>query len=253
MGQFNPIFFASGKSLISPGNTNLVAYYNLDSNTNDQTGLSPNGTPTGIDYVAGKTGNAARFNANGDIIDIADSTNLSFTNGSGIDTPFSINVWVYFTSFSSTGGWILNKRTATSGGDEYQLVFNSQANALFFTKFDRTSNSIAQTMQTIGSVASLNTWYMVTVTDDGSKTFAGMKMYINASLRPVTDTSAGTYTGMNNGSAIFRLGNSAWAAPTAPLQFLGYLEDVGIWKNKVLSQGDISYLYNYGNGKTYPF
>jgi len=255
--MFNSILFNTGIPMSSPKtnptNTDLVAYYNLDSNTNDQTGLSPNGVATGIDYVAGKTGTCARFNLGTDRITIADSNNLSFTNGSGTDIPFSISMWVYFTGFNSTGNWFINKRDAepTVNISEWQFIYANSR--LSFTKFDSTS-VISQGVSTDVNPFSLNAWYFITFTDDGSKTNAGMKIYINSFLKTVINNNNGTYIGMSNTNKNTTIGVlSSTTAPNIATAHQGYIEDVGIWKNKVLTQAEINYLYNANRANIYPF
>jgi len=243
----NPIFlYESGKK--RGLNTNLVAYYKLDSDSIDATGLSPNGTATGIDYVAGKTGNAARFNAAGDKIEIADTNNLSFTTGGGNDVAFSISLWVYYVGFAATGNWLLNKRQTISG-DEWQLLrFND--GKTYMVKMTNSTNY----QQFIANFSySLNTWYHLVITDDGSKTLAGSRIYVNSVSQSLTAATGGTYTGMQNTTALTTMGAVGYATPTAADSHNGYIEDVGIWKNRVLNQSEVNYLYNSGNGRTYPF
>lgn len=254
-GQLNPILFNSGIPIsglkTNPTNTDLVAYYNLDSNTNDQTGLSPNGVATGIDYVAGKTGTCARFDSGTDKIVIADSDNLSFTSGGGVDLPFSISMWVYFTGFNSVGNWLINKRETVSQIGEWQIVYSGSR--LIFQKYGSIDTTY-QAIQTGTNPFSLNSWYFITCTDDGSKTNAGMKIYINSFLKTVISSNNGTYTGMinsNKETVIGLINNSGVANPATA--HLGYIEDVAIWKNKVLTQAEINYLYNANRANIYPF
>jgi len=233
---------------------NIVASYTLNSVLTDATGLSPTATMVGITYIAGKTGNAAVFNAVTDLIDIADTPNLSFTDGVGNDIAMSMNLWVYFTGFSPTGNWLFNKRGNTDTDQEWQLVYNTATSRLNFTKKDRVNASTAN--QSIASPASpfaLSTWYNITITDDGTKTLAGMKMYINAVAQTTTDNSIGVYTGMPNTTSIARMGQASFAVNDPAFAHQGYLEDVSVWKGKVLSQAEITHIYNNGVGKTYPF
>jgi len=248
--MFNPIFFSGIKS--SALLTNLVAYYTLNSITSDSTGLSPTGTATGVDYVSGISGNAARFNATGDRVTIADNTNFSFTTGLGNDIPFSMSMWVYFTGFSSAFNFIINKRANTGGNDEWQLIRSNSDGNLYFYKFDRTNPAIHQTIRTSSAPFSLNTWYFITITDDGTKTVAGMKMYINGTLQTVSSAGTGSYTGMPNGTSGTTIGISNWDFANSTLQHLGYVEEVAIWRNRALTQTEITYLYNSGTGRTYP-
>jgi hypothetical protein len=246
--MFNPIFFAGNRGLLAK----LVAYYTFNSVTTESTGLSPNGTGFGIDYVAGKTGNAVRFNGATDRVDVTDNNNFSFTDGVN-DIPFSINVWIYFTAFTAiAGNWIINKRNAVSGGDEWQIHRSTADGKIYFTKFDKVSNTISQAISTSSFSSSLNTWYNITFTDDGSKTVAGLKIYVNGVLQTTASAGSGTYTGMPNGTSLTRFGLNSWNLTTFECAHNGYLEDVGIWKGRVLNQTEITYLYNSGNGRTYP-
>ena len=232
-------------------NSNLVGYYKFENNVTDSTGILPAATGTGIDFVVGKQGQAVRFDASSDRVDIPDTTFLSFTSGGGVDIPFSISMWVYFTGFSSTGNWFINKRNATSLGDEWQFIYFE--NKLQLHKFDRNSNSIIQGVASPVNPFLLNTWYFIVCTDNGTKTNAGMKLYVNGTAQTTTNAnSGGTYTGMNNGTAISRIGRGAWDLLSLT-SHQGYIDEASIWKNKVLTETEINFLYNSGNGRTYPF
>lgn len=233
-------------------NNNLVGYYKFDGNITDSTGLMPSASSSGIDFVAGKLGQAVRFDAFGDNVNIPDTDRLSFTNGGGMDTAMSISLWYYITASSSTGNWIFNKRNNTSGGDEWQLVVLSDGR-IFFTKFDRFSNAIIQQINTTASFNTLNTWFHLVVTYDGSKLAIGNKIYVNGTLVTVSSsTSSGVYSGMNNGLAISRFGDTAFNSSDAT-RHRGYIDECGIWKDRVLTQSEVTKLYNSGTGITYPF
>lgn len=246
----NQIFWyecgASGGSLTN----NLIGYYKFENNVADSTGMLPTATGTLVDFVAGKIGNAVRFDAADNRVDIPDTNLLSFTSGSGNDIPFSISTWVYITAVSATGNWFINKRTTVSGGDEWQFIY--LGGRVVFGKFDRVSNAIVQAVGTPATPLTLNTWYHLTITDDGSKTVSGMKIYINGVSQTLTNMSSGVYTGMPNGTSITRMGQSAWSV-TAGTQHQGYIDETGIWRNRVLTQSEVNSLYNSGTGITYPF
>lgn len=246
----NQIFFyeAGGANRLI---TDLVAYYKFENDVIDSTGIMPLATATGTDFISGKVGNAIRFNATTDRVDIPDTSNLSFTNGSGTDIPFSISMWVFFTGFSVIGNWLINKRN-DAGGDEWQFFISQPNRVLKFYKFDRTTNSSFQGVATPISLFSLNTWYHIVFTDDGSKTNSGMKIYVNGVSQTLTNDNSGTYTGMLNGTAITRMGLNAWNLITPNAAHQGYLDESSIWKNRVINQSEVTYLYNNGFGRTYP-
>lgn len=230
-------------------NPYVVAGYKSENNANDVTGNN-NGTVTGAGYATGKLGNAFNFTGTGHRVDIADSNDLSFTSGGGLDVAFSISLWVYITSYQAVGNWIINKRNNTSGGDEWQMYLSNSDASLHFLKFDRATNSIYQGVKI--TRPSLNAWHHIAYTDDGSKTNSGMKFYLNGVLQPTTNVNSGIYTGMNNGSSIVRLGAAAWNL-LANQQHLGRIDEAYILKNYQLTSSDVRYLYNYALGRTYPF
>lgn len=246
MRTLTTAIYARQKKLPSLLLTNLVAYYKLNGNVLESTGLSPNGSASsGVDYVAGKTGNAARFDATGDIINVVDNSNFSFTTGGGNDVSFSIGFWVYFTGFSSVGNFLVSKRNDTSANDEYSIV--GYPDGIQFLKMSSSGYQYANASTTFV----LNTWYFIVSTDNGSKTGAGMNISINNVDSVSSTATSGTYAGMANGMANLTMGN--YVIAPAVNQHLGYIEDVGIWKNRVLNSTEINQLYNAGNGITYPF
>lgn len=250
--MFNPILqYEFGLSLTD----NLIAYYNFNSNSNDITGKSPNGVVTNTTYVSGINNQCVNFANNTARVDIVDSNNFSFTNGGGIDIPFSVSMWVYFTAFTTAAGdygnWLINKRNITSGGDEWQMVLYKDK--FYFYKFDRVSNSINQSISSTSNPFTLNNWYNIIFTDNGSKTTSGMKIYINGVLLNTIDSSSGVYTGMNNGSAITRIGLNSWDLSAPYLRHQGNIDEIAIWKGRELKINEVNQLYNNGIGKFYPF
>lgn len=245
--MFNPSSFysfgASGVNL----NTNLVTYYKLESDVTDSIGTQ-NGTIIGSPtFVTGKVGNAVNFinDAANNYLNLPDNNAFSFTSGGGVDLPFSISLWFNVTAFSSFN-FLVNKQSAT--GFEWQLLLNGSTNILF-SKF--TNTSISQGVIRSSSI-SLNTWHHLVVTDNGSKTNAGMKVYLNGVLGSNTNSNSGVYTGMANTTSPVFVGNFGNSIGTAN-KHKGLLDELGIWKNRELTSAEITFLYNSGNGRTYPF
>lgn len=227
----------------------LVAYYSFDSTLADATTLSPTGTGTGtINYVSGKNGNAVSMGTTTSYVDVADTTNFSFTNGSGQDLPFSFAVWVQFTSFSSTLNMFANKRNGTLF--EWAFYRFSSDGSIRFDKY--TSNGAAMHSIICSNTTSTGQWYHLVYTDDGSETVGGMKIYINGVLGSTTTTSSGSYTGMGNTTSVTRIGNHGDGV-NAVHSHRGYLDGLSIWKGRTLTAAEVTYLYNSGNGRAYPF
>lgn len=224
---------------------NLVAYYPFNSNANDFSGKGYNGSLIGSPtFVSGKVSNAINFENDTVLryVDIPDNNDFSFTNGT-TDVPFSISLWVNFSSFSTSGNWLINKRNSTSSGDEWQFCYTYSR--LFFSKFQFNNNSIYQEVGTYINPFNLNTWYHICYTDNGSALTSGCKLYINGVLSNTVQSGSGVYTRMNNGTSPTKIGLS-WNL-SANLKHKGLIDELSIWKNRELTATEVLELYNKGN------
>jgi hypothetical protein len=225
----------------------LVAYYPLDSNANDFSGKGYNGTLVGppLFFLNGVVNNCSDFVNDGSFryINIADQDDFSFTNGTN-DVPFTISTWVYFSSFSTNGNWLISKRTNSSGGDEYQFAYSTSLGLVTFTLYDKANNAVFLRCRSL-AMPSLNTWINYAITYDGSGTLAGLNLYQNGVIQN-NKQLAGTYTGCNNGSSIVRLGMTSWTVD-AIFKHKGLMDETAFWKNRELNATEILELYNKGN------
>jgi len=232
--------------------TDLIAYYSFDgSNATDIHTGTHNGTLVGSPtFPSGKNSNCIFFNDNGnlDYFTIADSNDFSFTNGT-TDVPFSMSMWVNFSSFSSTGNWFINKRGASTGTDEWQLAYIG--GILYFAKFEYNNNGIIQFTQTSSGIFSTGTWYHVVYTDNGSGAVGSGKIYINGTLNVASNSnSGGTYTRMNNGTHPVYCGINSWS-PNVGFKHRGEFDEFAIWKNRELTSTEVTELFNANAGKFY--
>lgn len=231
--------------------TNLVAYYSFDaSNATDIHTGTHNGTIIGSPtFPSGKNGNCIDF-GNDDALNyftIADNNDFSFTNGGGVDVPFTMSMWINLSAFSMTGSWFINKRPEINTQNEYQLILLGSDLQMY--KFDRDNSGIFQARSYAFS-PSLSTWYHIVYTDNGSKNASGMKFYINGTLVTSSDISSGVYTGMPNGNTNIFVGTDAWAQAQT-LKFKGKMDELAIWKNRELTSTEVTELNNAGAGKFY--
>jgi hypothetical protein len=230
--------------------TNLVGYYPFNSNVNDFSGKGYNGTAIGVSavtYVTGKVGNAINFVNDGAprYVDIPDNNDFSFTNGT-TDVPFSISLWVNLTATSSTGSWFINKTSALNDGNaEWQFVFFN--NRVRFVKFQFNNSSIIQLIETPINALSINTWTHFVYTDNGSGAIGSGKIYRNGILfTEINQNVGGTYTRMNNGTNLTRIGINSWA-PSVNFKHRGLIDELAIWKNRELTATEVAELYTKGN------
>lgn len=244
--QFTPIFFIQTKQSL---NNNLVAYYKYDSNPNASVG-GVNGTDVNTPtYTAGVISNAIDFGTDTAqrYCQFADNDIFSFTNGTGTDIPFSISMWIKISAFSSENNYLISKRYNTSTDEEYHMLVSSLG--INFAKYSSNSD-----FKTAGAsfAFSLSTWYHIVYTDDGSKPAGGQKLYINGVLQTTTSVITGAYIGMPNGTSPVRTGQTT-VNPVEGRRHRGLVDELAFWKNRVLSQANVTQLYNSGAGITYPF
>jgi len=228
----------------------LVAYYPLNSNANDFSGKGHNGTQAGTPtYTSGKVGNAINFGNDATVryFEVADNNDFSFTNGT-TDVPFTIAMWVNISAFSVTGNWFINKRGTTSGTDEWQFLFGGDR--VRFTKLQFNNNAIYQEILSSINPFSFNTWYHICYTDSGNASVGSGKLYINGVANvDINQNVGGTYTRMNNGTNLTRIGINSWGASPA-LKHRGLIDELIIYKNRELTATEVLELYTKGNAGT---
>jgi hypothetical protein len=192
---------------------------------------------TQLTVVPGKLGNAIWFlPARG--FTISDSPALSFGNA-GTDAPFSFSYWYNAIEYN-IAQFILSKGNASVKEYEMQVMTTRKVR---FGVFTDASNSLYA--ESNGTLALPGTWNCITCTYDGSKTFAGIKIYINGVLQTTTNVSAGSYTGMSDTAANLFIGNN-YTVGSSSLGTRGYLDEMGLYAYE-LSQANVNELYNSGN------
>lgn len=231
---------------------NLVAYYSFDNNVLDSTPNAHNGTTVGSpSYVAGKQSNSINFQNDNTLryVTVADSTDFSFTNGVN-DLPFSISFWVQNLAISSVGNWYVSKRSANFTLGEWQIVYGSAGRIVVNIGSNGNMGANYISAESILNPFGLNTWAYLTITYDGSATASGIKIYVNAVDATSINSTVGTYVRMINTTAELSFGQGLWALNNA-IKHRGYLDELAIWKNRLLTLPEIQFLYNSGNGTNY--
>ena len=163
-----------------------------------------------------------------DYIDCGDNDNLSFGNGS-TDSPFSISTWINIGNTKSRG--VVSKY----GSIGAEWLFYMVAGSVRFLLNDTVNSS--NIFATGSTVLTLNTWYHVAITYDGSG-LSGINIYVNGVLETLTTVGSG-YVAMSNTNQPVEIGKYS------TLEFLGKADEVAIF-NSELSASDITTIYNSG-------
>ena len=174
------------------------------------------------------------FDGADDYVNCGDNNNLSFGNGI-TDSPFSISAWVKIGQTSAQG--IVTKYGSTTATREYLFYTTGGKLRLLFIDANNGANNFATGTTSL----SINTWYHVCATYDGSggsTAYNGMTLYINGVSESVS-TSGGSYTAMSNTSQRVEIGKYA------SNELLGNIDEVSIF-NTELSASNVTSIYNSG-------
>jgi hypothetical protein len=195
-GQDSFYFKAARQASTIDITINLFAHYEVDGNGNDKLG-NHNATVTNATYNAsGKIDQSLDMDGDSDDLTIPDDDAFSFDGGQ----PFSIALWVKVDAPSATDLFVSKRAGANT--HEYQLYRTS--NDLGFQIYDGDTSDYLQVLHAWSP--SLDTWYHIVATHDGSETNAGMKLYVNGSNVSTTNSNSGTFTAMVNGTSDVHVG-----------------------------------------------
>lgn len=211
---------------------NLIHYFKLEADGSDVLGAatpSPTGTPT---FTTGKIGNALTLNGTNQAIRY---TGLATMDGA---TSFTYSFWLKPTSIPFVGYqavWAVG-----SAGQRTPWIYTVDAAATVTLEFE--TNSGAADGNLTSAALTAGVWQHLVFTWNGTT----VKSYLNGVLNGTTDTTTGNTLANTDGDARFGdLPGLAW--------FAGQIDEVAMFKNKVLSPLEVSQLYNGGNGLQYPF
>lgn len=224
---------------VNPGTTNLAAWWSLNETSGNR--LDSHGanhlTPGGsVSYAAGKVGNAADFEATTlDYLSVTDNAAVSVGN-----TDFTICAWVKIESKPSFSP-IVTKATGVAGGSEYQMDYRGDATDRFrMIIFNSSSVAVIATANVFGSPV-VGAWAFVV----GQHNAATDTVSISVNAGAANTTATGGADIPDSATAC-QVGGQ-----TAVSRYMdGLIDEVCLYK-RVLTDDEITWLYNSGNGRAY--
>lgn len=216
------------------GDANIVSYYKLDGNANDEKGTN-NGTGTDMTYSAanGKFGQGGIFNGSTSRIQANDSASLSITGN------YTFNLWINPDTLPTSGNFMsflckYDVVAAVNSGWDFRLYNNSGTQEIDLIHGNNTDNPTATYITTLPT----GVWTMLTGVYNGST----LKIYVNAVERASTNTAINP---ADNAKKL-NIGNFGLYTPSGPAElgryFDGNLDDISIF-NRALTVGEILTLY----------
>ena len=191
--------------------------------------------------------NSIHFDGTNDFIEVGDHEVFSFVGENpGVDKSFSVSAWVFRDGVASQGVFLAKN---SGNGKPSDWFFGHQFGTIQVRIYDGqgvNSQSIGQ--DSPNSALPANEWHLVTFTYDGSRTDAGIKIYIDDVLQVPDPVGAATYNGRIDTNSPLRLGANAATAANLGNLFESNLADCYIFKTD-LSQVEVEELYNNGSVK----
>jgi hypothetical protein len=215
---------------------NLVAYWKMEeassATRNDSKGtnhLTNNGT---VAQIAGKLGNAAGFDNSADVLTCADNAVLSMG-----DVDMTLGGWFYWDAITNA---VLAGKALSAGGANQDYTLACSGGVIQF----RVNPTGSETIVSSGITPQTGQWYFIVGWHDAANDLIGIEVRDSSgnTLASVTTPHAG---GINDGAANFEVSYSL-----SP--FSGRVDNLFLYKGKVLSAGERTALYNGGAGVAIP-
>jgi concanavalin A-like lectin/glucanase superfamily protein len=211
--------------------TGLKSYYKLE-DTSDAFGTNVLTNTNSVAFNPGKMDKGADGGAS--------NTNKSLTtsNALGIDGGnFSMNFWVNVTTAPTSGNLAFLSSQGNGAGTniEYDIDYYNDAGTPT-VRYIRNKGSNGAAIVNDATALTTGTWYMLTLTYDGST----LKAYRNGSLISSTAASGNGLSLGFTGFGILSRGNGTY-------NLSGLVDEEGIW-SKALSSQEVTDLYNGGCG-----
>lgn len=216
----------------------LVSYWELEEASGDRidshgsNDLTDNNTVTS---ATGKQGDAANFVAsNSEYLSIADNASLSITG------DISMAMWLKM-DIGGTYRYVLTKTDGNSQGGYSFVIINTNKIQWSVTE---TSGYVTYSRRRTTATLSTGTWYHIVCTFKASD--GTMTIYIDGSNITAFDQNVNNARAIYDSTHPFHVGaGSTFGAPVD-----GLVDEVGIW-SKVLTQAEVTDLYNSGSGIPY--
>lgn len=216
----------------------ILAYYKLDEAS------SPRVDSIGSNDLT-KLLSVDPGNNTGKVGSCADFTSNTILKGSPLDIPgdFTIACWVNFQSDVGVNGILGSFDDNTGNHKAFYLSAPSSLTPQWYVNPD--GGVFTGTILNYGSSVSTGIWYFFTCWLDTTNNTINLRVNNDTANEVSTSYTGGVYNNMT----VWEMGTYDSNLARA---FQGCLDEVGVW-TRVLTDEEITELYNGGSGLTYPF
>ena len=208
--------------------------------------VNTNVTSAANPFGANDVGNVLSVTSAGTAVLFASASSqyLSSTTGYGLSAnSLTVACWVRLTSKAASQSIAQSKNSTSSW--QWQLWYDQTADRFSFRSGNNTTSwGATQNATTFGS-PSTGTWYFLLARYNRNGASSNISICVNDGA---VDTSANFAAYTTSGNAPFRVGRDA--NTTTTLYMDGRVDSLGIWA-KAASSGEVTALYNSGNGLGY--
>lgn len=222
--------------------TDLISWWSMneESGTRDDShGSNDLADGNTVLYTAGKVGNAADFEAtNEEYLWIADNASLSFSGNDDF-------TFVFWCRLESVAAWsqLITKWDWGSNDREYQMYYDDTKERFVGGVSPNGTASTLVDADTLG-VPATETWYFIVFYHDSTNDIISIEVNEGGA-----DTEAHA-TGIHDDVTEFTVGAQRNNGAAGGAFLDGEIDEVGLW-DRVLTDAEMTWLYNSGNGRSY--
>ncbi len=212
---------------VADSTSGLVAYYPLNGNANDESGNGNHGSENGeIEYIDGRTGQAAKFDGTDDYILVPDNDTLDLSDA------MTITAWIK--SESTSGPRVIVSKWNDNSWD-YSYIFKDH-NYSDKLRITLTKGGLRGDLGDLTGAAfiPLETWIHVAATYDSDT----LRLYFNG-VQDGTLSASGT---IKNSATALLIG-AVYTGGGIQEKFKGAIDDIRIY-NRALSPAEIQEIYS---------
>lgn len=170
------------------------------------------------------------------------SGDFDFGDSGGSEFPFSVSIWNNIATWDTGGNWLLSRRSTSAFRDwEFKLLRDEAVHGDNVQIWLSDGTNFIMIRVLVDKADYEGDWHHYLFTYDGSKTVAGLKLYLDGVLYTQTTETSGTYTGMTNIPNKIEIGNKSWQNGNP----IDLLDEIKFW-DKEFSQEEVTQDYDNG-------